>query len=71
MGRLLPVDCEHGETLDWGDFGSEWSPFDGLCVICVPKSVRVARTEEYRLANRHWLEEFYPDYYKRIDSGCT
>lgn len=27
MGRMLPVDCEHGVTIDWGDFG----PCQGLC----------------------------------------
>lgn len=21
MGRMMPVDCQHGVTIDWGDFG--------------------------------------------------
>lgn len=27
MGRMLPMECEHGVTIDWGDFG----PCQGNC----------------------------------------
>lgn len=23
MGRLMPLECEHGNVIDWGDFGPD------------------------------------------------
>lgn len=35
MGRTIPIDCEHGNVLDWGDFGpNENDPLEGTCEIC-------------------------------------
>lgn len=30
MGRTLPLECEHGNIIDWGDFG----PDDGRLPAC-------------------------------------
>lgn len=33
MGRMMPVECEHGRILDWGDFGGEDSKPE-TCETC-------------------------------------
>lgn len=67
MGRYLPTECEHGRTLDHGDFGDEWSPYADLCPDCMPMSTVERLTVEYRANNRHWLEEYHRDYYRMLD----
>lgn len=32
MGRTLPIECKHGVTVDWGDFG----PCQGECDVVHP-----------------------------------
>ena len=70
MGRSMPVKCEHGEMLDWGDFGDEWSPYDGLCGECVPRARVEEMTTWYRAANRHWLEQFHQRWYVENGERC-
>lgn len=64
VGRMMPVNCIHGAVLDWGDFGDEWSPYGGLCEECVPADECERMTFAYRMANRHWLEQFHPEWYR-------
>ena len=63
MGRLMPVECEHGRILDWGDHGNEWTPYAGLCSECMPRATVDRLTVEYRMNNRDWLEEHYRWWY--------
>ena len=35
MGRTLPMECEHGVTIDWGDFG----PCQGNCERVHPEDL--------------------------------
>lgn len=47
MGRMLPLDCEHGNVIDWGDFG----PDDDSQPTCPECEVKYARFR-VRLARR-------------------
>ena len=45
MSRLMPVECEHGKIIDWGDFGAE----DGSsppeeCLPCETLRLQTARS---------------------------
>ncbi|MEM9468307.1 MAG: hypothetical protein AAGA90_23265 [Actinomycetota bacterium] len=35
-GRTMPTECEHGHTVDWGDFGDPEQPYGGAtpCPHC-------------------------------------
>jgi hypothetical protein len=33
MGRTMPIECEHGTVIDWGDFGPEDGP-EPTCPEC-------------------------------------
>lgn len=64
MSRTLWIDCEHGNTLDHGDFGDDFSPCSGLCPICVPEEEARRVNVEYRQMNAHWLHEHHPEFYE-------
>lgn len=36
MGRLMPVECQHGHVIDYGDFGDDNEPYGGAtpCPQC-------------------------------------
>lgn len=61
--RTLPTECEHGRTLDHGDFGDEWEPYRGLCPTCVDPAKVDELTDWYRHANRDWLEPYHREWY--------
>lgn len=71
MGRSMPSECHHGRTLDWGDFGDEWNPYLGVCSDCIPTEQAREMTIQYRLDNRHWLEEFHRRWYEQHDMGAN
>ena len=71
MSRIMPQDCEHGRTIDHGDFGDEWEPYTGLCPECMPADKCAELTEWYRLANRGWLEPFHREWYRRHDEAAA
>lgn len=63
MGRSMPIECEHGRIVDWGDFGSD--PDDGSvgaqpCAECdAVEAVLQARARaevELLSAARRWVE---------------
>lgn len=37
MGRDLPLECEHGNILDWGDFGDERPKGCEACEAATPE----------------------------------
>ena len=53
MGRYMPVDCEHGNVADWGDFGNESRPFDGRCDECFTPEENDAANAEFWAMNPH------------------
>ena len=64
MSRTMPIECGHGNILDWGDHANEWTPYADLCPECMPQATVDRLTVEYRLDNRHWLEEHYRWWYR-------
>lgn len=40
MGRTMPTQCEHGNVIDWGDFGPVYTP-EPTCLQCdaAPRTV--------------------------------
>lgn len=50
MGRQLPVECEHGCILDWGDFGGD-NPPEG-CAECDPQLLRTPVERDLDLGER-------------------
>ena len=50
MGRSMPVECEHGVTIDWGDFGGD-DPQHQECPQCEQEQKEAAsRFEQFLLA---------------------
>jgi len=56
MGRYLPTDCPHGGVMDWGDFGNECDPTDGLCPMCFTPDELAEMLAEYRADNVAYLK---------------
>ncbi len=38
-GRMMPVECEHGVVLDWGDFGPDLSDQPNPCAVCAAQAL--------------------------------
>lgn len=53
MGRTMPTDCEHGGVMDWGDFGNEGRPYDGLCPKCFTPEEIEQMNREFWAMNPH------------------
>ena len=53
MSRSMPVDCEHGGVLDWGDFGNESRPFDDRCPRCFTQEDNDRDNAEFWAMNPH------------------
>jgi hypothetical protein len=47
MGRTMPTECEHGNVIDWGDFGPEDGPLPE-CPECEDRSALVLTEGEWR-----------------------
>ena len=66
--RTLPVECEHGKVMDWGDFG----PDDGdpeFCSECDSGTAPALEAENLKL--RELLREARPSVAKCRDRGLV
>jgi hypothetical protein len=65
MGRTMPLKCEHGKVLDWGDFGPDQDGSVGIerCVECDALGIcqgELVRSAAHNRLHRksHWCIEW-------------